>query len=168
MGLRLYLMRHAKSSWKNPVPDRERPLKKRGKRASETIGRALAERDVVFDKVVSSDAKRALETAKRVLKAMGKDPMPPLLLEPGLYGAGAEDIVRIIRRKGGGCQSILLVGHNPGISEAAVFLTAKGDFSWLPTGSVVGMEFPVAGWNEIAGGKGEVILALYPGKKGEK
>ncbi len=65
----VYLMRHAKSSWKNPLSDLERPLNGRGKKASKRVGRHLKKRGVKIDKIVSSGAKRAYETAKRVQKS---------------------------------------------------------------------------------------------------
>ena len=158
----LYLMRHAKSSWKEPLPDHERPLNKRGKRAAKAIGNALKEREIYPDRILASDARRARTTAKRVLKALGADHEIPLELIPALYEANGEEILEMVRSRGGTARRILLIGHNPAVSDTAVLLGGDSRFDWLPTGAVVGLEFPIDEWRDLEEGSGRVVLTLTP------
>ncbi|WP_456391979.1 SixA phosphatase family protein [Nitratifractor sp.] len=161
MHKRIYIMRHAKSSWKKPLPDRERPLNRRGKRAARLVGHALARRGIRFDLVLSSPARRARSTAKRVLKALGED--PGLLIEqPWLYGHAANEMLEALLRLDPRCNDVLIVGHNPEISELVVLLSGDRRYDWLPTGALVALEFPIEEWEELKGGAGKVLFTLYP------
>jgi phosphohistidine phosphatase len=82
----VYLLRHAKSSWKSGVPDHERPLATRGRRASKAICRHLREQGVEPELMLCSTARRARETLERI-EPLGS---PAVRLEPGLYGAGSD------------------------------------------------------------------------------
>ncbi|ADV46369.1 SixA phosphatase family protein [Nitratifractor salsuginis] len=161
MSKKLILMRHAKSSWKEPLPDQERPLNKRGKRAAKMIGKTLAEKGIIPDLILSSDAKRARATAKRVLKALDKEKID-LQLDPALYAADAREILREIEKTEDKIQTLMVVAHNPGISELAVMLSGEDAFSWLPTAAVVVLEIDGDSWREIAPGKAKVLLHLIP------
>ena len=158
----LYLMRHAKSSWKKPLPDHERPLNRRGKRAAERIGRELVRRRLFPELILASDAKRARATAKRLLRAFTAEAKPPLQLDPALYEADALTILEEIAATDEKIGDLLVIGHNPGISELAVLLTGDRSLEWLPTGAVIGMKIKGKGWKEIAPGDGELFLRLYP------
>ena len=161
MSKRLLLMRHAKSSWKEPLPDRERPLNKRGKRAARLIGEALAERGIIPDRILSSDAKRARATAKRVLKALPEN-RTLLQLDPALYAADAETILREIGQTDDQTETLLVIAHNPGISDLATLLSGDERLSWLPTAAVVVLEVSGDSWRESAPGKAKVLLRLFP------
>ena len=158
----LYLMRHAKSSWKKPLPDHERPLNRRGKRAAEQIGRELVRRRLFPELILASDAKRARATAKRLLRAFAPEKRPPLQLDPALYEADASTILEEIAATDDKIGDLLVIGHNPGISELAVLLTGDRSLEWLPTGALVGMKVRGKRWKEIAPGGGELFLRLYP------
>ena len=161
MAKTLYLMRHAKSSWKEPLPDHERPLNKRGKRAAKAIGKALKARGVRPDLILSSSALRADETAKRVAKKL--NPPPPIFSEEDLYEADEKQILSTLFVRGEEADSLLLIGHNPVLSDLAVSLSGIGRLEWLPTGAVVGLYWPEASsWEEIVNQKGEITLELYP------
>jgi phosphohistidine phosphatase len=161
MSKRLILMRHAKSSWKEPLPDRERPLNKRGKRAAKLIVEALAKRGIIPERILSSDAKRARATAKRVLKALPADRII-LQVDPALYAADAERILREIAEMDDRVETLLVIAHNPGISELATLLSGDKRFSWLPTAAVVVLEIERDSWRGIAPGKAKVLLRLFP------
>ena len=160
----LYLMRHAKSSWKKPLPDHERPLNRRGKRAAERIGRELVRRRLFPELILASDAKRARATAKRLRRAYAPETKPPLQLNPALYDAGALTILKEIAATDEKIDNLLVIGHNPGISELAVQLTGDRSLEWLPTGTVIGIKVRGRHWKEIAPGSGELFLRLYPRK----
>lgn len=161
MRKRLILMRHAKSSWKEPLPDHERPLNKRGKRAAKLIGKALAERGIIPNMILSSDAKRARATAKRVLKVLGEKGIG-LRLDPSLYEADARTILQEIEKTDDKIQSLMVVAHNPGISELAALLSGDSRFSWLPTAGVVVFEIEGDSWKGVAPEKAKVLLHLFP------
>jgi len=161
MSKTVYLMRHAKSSWKKPVSDRERPLNKRGKRAAFLIGEALSEKEVKIDRVFSSTARRARSTAKRVLRAMNR-PVELLTLDPALYQTDAKKLLERIKELEDRFDSVLIIGHNPAISDTAVLLSGESRFDWLPTAGVVGIRFEVESWRRIAPGEGKAVLELFP------
>jgi len=158
----LYLMRHAKSSWKNPLPDHERPLNRRGKEAALRIGREMVRRRFIPELILASDAKRARATAKRLLRAFAPEEKPSLLPDPALYDADASTILREITATDDAIDELMVIGHNPGISELAVLLTGDRSLEWLPTGAVVGMKIKGKRWKEIEAGDGELFLRLYP------
>ncbi len=158
---RIYLMRHAKSSWKEPLPDRERPLNKRGEKAAKRMGKYLRSRGEIPQLIVSSDAVRALATAKRLAKALG---IPPerIRVEHALYEADARRIVEVIRNLDPALSDVFLVAHNPGISDAAVELSGEERFDWLPTAAVVGLRFDIQEWREVGRLPGRVFLYATP------
>ena len=162
MQKRLYLMRHAKSSWKNPLPDHERPLNRRGKEAAVRIGRALVRQHFTPELILSSDAKRARATAKRVLRAFEPDHRPALRLDPALYDADASTILREIAATEDRIDNLMVIGHNPGISRLALLLTGDSSLEWLPTGAVIGIKIKEKTWKEIGTGNGKLFLRLSP------
>ncbi len=161
MSKKLYLMRHAKSSWREPLPDRERPLNRRGKRAAKRIGEALRQRGVTVDSMFSSDARRARSTAKRIRKAL-RAPREILRSVPELYDADASALLRFLHTLDDRWNEVLVVAHNPGISDLAVALSGDERFDWLPTGALVGLEFDLEHWSGLGGRKGRVVLVLKP------
>ena len=160
---KLYLMRHAKSSWKKPLPDHERPLKKRGRKAAKEMGKALKKAGIFPDLILSSDALRAKQTALLVAEELGL-PSEKIRLEPRLYEADLSQILHVIQNVENSVDSILLVAHNPGISEAAVALSREERFSWMKTAQIVGLAWDVEGWDRIEGKKGKVIFEAAPGR----
>ena len=85
---RLYLVRHAKSSWKDPdLDDFDRPLNKRGKRDAPLMGQKLRQADVRPDLIVSSPAKRAAKTAK-IMAGQIEYPVKKIIWDESLYAAG--------------------------------------------------------------------------------
>src|SRR4029079_744372 len=83
---RLILLRHAKSDWPD-VPDRDRPLAKRGRRDAPKIGRWLREHGYLPDTVICSDARRTRQTWDRVARELGGS--PSVTFEPRAYAASA-------------------------------------------------------------------------------
>jgi phosphohistidine phosphatase len=120
---RLYLLRHAKSSWKDErLDDHDRPLAPRGKRASKAIGRYLRDHDIEPELVLCSSAKRARQTLERLGPA-GVDAR----IERELYAAGAHDLLERLRAVPDGVASVMLVGHNPGMQQLALRLAGLDD-----------------------------------------
>ncbi len=160
----LYLMRHAKSSWKKALPDHERPLNRRGKKAAKQIGLELVHRGIVPDLILASDAKRARSTAKRLLRAFAQEARPPLQLDPAIYEADAREILQEIAQTDETVRNLMVIGHNPGISELTVMLTGDESLDWLPTGAVIGMKIEGKRWKDMGPGDGKLFLRLFPGE----
>lgn len=138
---RLYLLRHAKSSWKDPaLADHDRPLAPRGRRASKAIGRYLRDHDIEPELVLCSSAKRARQTLERLGPA-GLDAR----IEPELYGAGAHDLLARLRAVPEDVASVMLIGHNPGMEQLAFMLSGLDDK--FPTAALA--TFECSGWRTL-------------------
>lgn len=152
------LLRHAKSSWKNPaLDDRDRPLNKRGRRAAAEMGRWLADRGPTPDAILCSPARRTRETVERL--GLGAEPR----IVDAIYEATPSDLAAVLRAAEGG--RILLVGHNPAIAVLAEALAAAPPdhprFADYPTCALTVLRFdgpPAA----ITAGAGEVLDFVTP------
>jgi phosphohistidine phosphatase SixA len=112
MSKRLYLLRHAKSSWKQPeLADHDRPLASRGRRAAKAIARHLRERQIAPELVLCSTARRARETLERIEPALAT---AAVRREPQLYRASADVLFERLRTVPDDVASVMLIGHNPG------------------------------------------------------
>jgi phosphohistidine phosphatase len=120
---RLILLRHAKSDWPD-VPDRDRPLAKRGRRDAPVIGRWLRDHGYLPDEVVCSIARRTRQTWELVAPELGGS--PSVTFESRAYAASALTLLYLVRELPSRSASALLIGHNPGIAELASSL-ASGD-----------------------------------------
>ena len=122
---RLLLLRHAKTERPEPGErDRNRKLTKRGREDAPLIGAYMARHGLVPDLALVSPATRAEETWALVAKALPT--APKLVEEEGIYNAGRDKLIGIIR-KARDAHVLLVVGHNPGLHELAVSLIASGD-----------------------------------------
>lgn len=159
---RLFLIRHAKSSWDDAaLADRERPLNERGKRDAPKIGERLARREIKPDLILSSPAVRALTTAKIIagkLDYMRKH----IGVDDRLYAAQADDLLEIIHALDDHLQCVMIVGHNPELSELAQRLS--GEIDHLPTGAVVEFGFAAKSWAEIGACPVATVALDFPKK----
>lgn len=157
----LYLMRHGKSDWTDPDwTDKERPLKKRGRKAARCMGRFLEKAGQVPDLILASPAVRAAETA-RLLEAAFEAKVPGGVL-PELYGEPAEweSLKRGFPQK---AESVLLVGHNPFLEDLAAALVGAGPGGIrMATAAVVKISFDAADWTETKKGAGILEWSLTP------
>jgi phosphohistidine phosphatase len=132
------LLRHAKSDWPD-VPDRDRPLAKRGQRDAPVVGRWLHDQGYLPEIVICSAAARTRETWDLVAPELGGS--PSVTFEPRAYAAGALTLLYLVRELPAGCHAALLIGHNPGVSElASTMIEAAGD----GTPGAPGLRFPTA------------------------
>lgn len=157
----LLVVRHGKSSWDDPqLADRDRPLQKRGREAAPDMGQRLAARASVPERIVTSDAKRALETAELLAEGAGLRE-DAVVVEPQLYTGDAADVRTAIRRIGDAVARAAVVGHNPALHE---FLHTVSDLRLgkYPTAAVAHLRFPVEQWREIGAGAAEVVDYDYP------
>lgn len=120
----LILLRHAKSSWADPgQADHDRPLNGRGRRQTDAVARWLHARDAEPDLVLCSAARRTRETWERIQALLHWD--APVQVEPALYLAEAETLLEQVAAHGGAAGRVLVLGHNPGISQAAGALARR-------------------------------------------
>src|SRR5690348_14444773 len=113
----LYIVRHAKSSWDDPMlEDFDRPLNDRGKRDAPIMGRRLKEKDIHPSLILSSSAKRAFSTSKKIAKVIGysKDKIKTTV---DLFHASEEEILQAIQTLKDKHDSVMIIGHNPGLTE---------------------------------------------------
>jgi len=155
----LYLLRHAKSSWDDhSLPDFERPLNERGRRAAPFIGQLMRDRGLLPDVVFCSPARRAVETAKLVIEASGHD--RELNYDERIYEASPQRLSEVTRGIDDIYGSAMIVGHNPGIEGFIRFLT--GALEPMPTAAVAVLELSVDTWKDICEGCGCVAEVLRP------
>jgi phosphohistidine phosphatase len=144
----LYLLRHAKSSWKDPhLSDHQRPLNKRGKRDVPEMAGRLKARAVRPDLVISSDARRALDTAIPLVEGLGLDPSL-IRREPELYHATQGSILDIVRALEDRWQRVMIVGHNPGLNDFVNRYDPR-PIDNLPTAGIVELRFDIRRWRRI-------------------
>jgi len=158
---RLILIRHAKSSWKETgVPDFERPLNKRGKEDAPRMGRRLADRGYLPDLIISSPAKRAVSTVKRIAREIGI-PKQEMISDTRLYEALAPDMLRVIRGVDDQYGSVAICGHNPGLTDLCSLLSGRC-MENIPTCGVVVLVIDVQSWKDVSSGTGEITCFDYP------
>jgi phosphohistidine phosphatase len=162
---RLYLLRHAKSSWKDvSLADHDRPLAPRGGRASKSMARHLRDRGIEPDLVLCSTARRARETLDRIAPALGTTAIE---IEPGLYGASAHGLLGRLHDVPDEIESVMLIGHNPAMEELAIDLArpsaAASDLAAkFPTGALAVLTFTASTWRELGDGTAELVELVKP------
>lgn len=139
----LLLLRHAKSSWDNDsLADFDRPLNDRGRNDAPRMGKLLAQLDLIPDLIVSSSAKRAAATAKRVAAAAAYEGTIRYTRE--FYLADPETYLELARQVDDEVSRLMLVGHNPGIEELVSHL-AGGD-ERMPTAALACFHLAIDRW----------------------
>jgi phosphohistidine phosphatase len=155
----LYLLRHAKSSWKDEtLRDFDRPLKGRGRKAAEQIGQVLAEEKLTSPLVISSPAVRARETTELVLESAGLKVTPRF--EERIYEADVRTLLDLVRSIPDSSAVALMVGHNPGFENLLDYLT--GDNRHMSTAALAKIEFDTESWSEVSGESGRLELFVTP------
>lgn len=166
--LTLSLLRHAKSSWKNPaLPDRERPLNARGMADAPAMGRAMSQRGIDPELVLCSSAQRTVDTLALVLPELKIE--PDVVYDDALYHASPDDMLDMLRNIQPGARSVLLVGHNPEIQALALGLIGAGPKELrdrlaekFPTAGLVVINFTAGLWSSVDAGSGSLSLFLAP------
>ncbi len=160
---KLYLARHAKSSWKEPdLDDFDRPLNKRGKRDAPFIGQKLKEKNILPDMIISSPAKRAITTAKELASQMGF-PKDNIVLDENIYEASGGELLSIIQQVNDKHESLMLVGHNPAFTSLHNYL-ADQYIDNIPTCSIAFIDLNVDSWKEVEPNTGTLVDFEYPKK----
>jgi phosphohistidine phosphatase len=142
----LLLMRHAKSSWKNnKLPDKERPLNKRGEKDAPKMSELLCEKELYPQAILTSTALRCRLNASAFLTECCQE-LNLQALE-ALYMAEPPAIIDALKNMADGFERVMVIGHNPGLETLLQQLT--GEVESLPTASVAYLEIPVDHWNDI-------------------
>lgn len=159
MTRRLILMRHAKSSWGNPLlADHARPLNERGRRSAKALGHWLRKHDYLPDEVLCSSSARTRETLDRLaLKG-------PTRLLDSLYHASPATMFKELNRAKGAC--VLMLGHNPSIAGFATDLVSRAPdhprFDDYPTCATLVVDFDVNDWSDATKASGTPLAFVIP------
>jgi phosphohistidine phosphatase len=151
----LTLLRHAKSSWDDPIQrDFDRPLNAKGLRAARRVGQHLRDQGAHFDHVVASPAVRVIETLDGIWEGYGRTLKP--VWDRRIYLASAATLLEVVHDVPAEADSVLLVGHNPGLEDLVLILTPDdGDATRdtleekFPTAAVAVLGFKGA-WPDLA------------------
>ena len=166
---RLTLLRHAKSSWDDPVArDFDRPLNARGKRAARRMGRYIRDEQLDFDHLISSPAVRCTETLDRLWEGLGRE--IEAAWDRRVYLASAATLMDVIHDAPDTAQSLLVCGHNPGFEDLILSLIPDraGDplrdavETKFPTAALAEIRFDVDAWGEVRSASGVLTRFVRP------
>jgi phosphohistidine phosphatase len=162
----VYLLRHAKSSWKDDsAADRDRPLAGRGRRAAKAMAGYLEAEQIRPDLVLCSPALRTRETLQRVAGAFGD--RVEARFDEALYGASEPELLARLKALPEEVGSVMLIGHNPGLEELALALASDGEGlarmrAKYPTAALATIDLPAERWSVIERGSGELVGYVRP------
>lgn len=155
---KLFLVRHAKSSRDDAaLPDKDRSLAGRGRRDAPEMGKRLAQRGVKPDLIVSSPALRARLTAELIARKLDYK-LKHLAVDDRLYGGGPDGLLDAIHEINDKVRSVMLVGHNPELTELAHRLSSE--ITHLPTCAVAEFTFDEKSWSGV-GPAGHPTVELF-------
>ena len=155
----LIIVRHCKSSWADlSLSDFDRPLNKRGNIDGELMSNYLREKEKKIDKLILSTSKRTRLTSKYFTEKIHFDSISYL---DELYHASYLDIINIISKVENNFNSIMVIGHNPGLTELINQYTIMNIYN-LPTTGVVKVEFKGDKWDRITENKGIIVYKKFP------
>jgi len=160
---RLLLLRHAKAvPATDPLADEARPLAERGERDAQKIGARMQQHRLRPGLILASPAARALHTARLVADALAYR-RDDIALEQRLYLAPPATIAAVIGAQSAAVETLLVVGHNPGLSELVHELLRTFDVDDLPTGGVVGLDYAHASaWAHVAASPATLVYYDFP------
>lgn len=168
---RLVVLRHAKSAWPEDVPDELRPLAARGRRDAPAAGRALAASDCLPDLAVCSTAVRTRQTWELAAGQWGTP--PPVRYDSRVYAAGVPELMEVVRGVPAEVETLLLVGHNPGLAELVLALAGEGLDDTLeqvrakfPTSAIAVLAWHGTEWTAL--GPGTALLTEVTVARGRK
>jgi phosphohistidine phosphatase len=163
---RLILLRHAKSSWDDTgLADEDRPLAGRGLRDAPRMGERLAKHGAKPDLLLTSPAVRARRTAELVASAL-EQPGIVIRREPRLYLASPGELLDVISTVDDAVEELMLVGHNPGLTDFINKLLPELRLHNLPTAGVVAVNCDTDSWSRISAAGFRLRFYDYPKKAG--
>jgi phosphohistidine phosphatase len=147
---RLTLMRHADAQWKDSeVDDFARPLNRRGHSEAESMARRLIELGLSPDLIITSSARRAAQTAEIIAHELSLLPRT-IRYEEALYLGGVQEILKLVKTIGPRVAHLMIIGHNPGISEAAHVLVPSREAGGLAPAALSSITFDTEQWSTVA------------------
>jgi phosphohistidine phosphatase len=161
MSRELIILRHAKSAWDTDAPtDFERPLAKRGMKATPRVGRFLLSQQLVPDYIVSSPAERARQTVLGVCEQLGIG-AGQVNWDSRIYGGSAGTLVNVLEECPHNAERVLIAGHNPGLEYLLLYLCGRnvplpGDGKLLPTAAVAHLEIAPE-WSSLERGAARLL-----------
>lgn len=156
---RLFVMRHAKSSWDHPgLTDFERPLNDRGLKAAAFMGTYLAKNDLMPQQIISSPAVRAKQTAAIFGENAGL--ATDIVFDKRIYEASYADLIAALAAIDATTASAMLVGHNPGVEELISGLTDEN--ARMTTACVTVIDLEIEEWSKAGEVLGTLITVLRP------
>ena len=159
----IYLVRHAKSSWKDKLlSDRQRPLNKRGKENAPVMAERLRARGGQPDLIISSPAKRARMTAKKLAAGIGYD-FEQLATDERLYFHDMEGVLEVIQDTPESAQSVMVVGHNPDMTELLNLLAGHVTGN-MPTCAIATLSIK-GKWQDVRLGMADLVDYDFPKKE---
>ena len=145
----LYLVRHAKSSWSDAsLADRDRPLNKRGRRSAPDMGKRLAVKGHQPELIISSPARRAFSTAKKIAKELAFD-KSEIVTDESLYFSGTHSMVNLLEGLDDRYQKVMIVGHNPAMTSLLNILS-DSSVDNMPTCAIAVIDFDMASWSGMS------------------
>ena len=159
----IYLVRHAKSSWKYPdLDDFERPLNKRGRKSAPFMGTVLKKLKVAPDLIISSPANRASMTARIIADKIGY-PLEKIRYSESMYEFSANALIDVVKHLDEVVNKAMLVGHNPALTELSNYI---GDqpISNIPTSGVFCADLDIPSWAKISDHCGKLKFFEFPKK----
>lgn len=160
--LRLTLLRHAKTEPQySGQKDWDRALEARGERDAAEMARRLKERKLKPERILTSPALRAVGTTSIVARILGVAP-GNVLRDERLYLASARALLCVIQELGGAAGHLMVVGHNPGISEFGDQIGAQRRLDHMPTCAVYTLRFDIQDWSELIWASGVDAEFDYP------
>ncbi|MDD5580350.1 MAG: histidine phosphatase family protein [Methylobacter sp.] len=163
MSRELWLLRHGKSDREVAVDDFDRPLKKKGKRATERVGDWMKQQNLIPDLVISSPAERAIATAKTVCKALGLTGQS-IQEDKRIYAQGLERLKTVLAECPMQPMRVLIVGHNPELEELLVYLAGESNVpdvdKLLPTAALARLAMP-DDWTSLDAGSAQLLAIIY-------
>lgn len=157
----LFILRHAKSSHDDPrLHDHDRPLAKRGRKATKKMARLLDQEGLWPDLILCSTAERAEQTAKRVINASDGGFQGRIRFVGDLYAFDAGSYVEVLRELKDGPDRVMIVGHNPGLESLIHFLS--GEWHRFPTAALARLELDIDDWPRLDHDTGRVSGLWLP------
>jgi len=163
----LYLMRHAKSSRDNEtLADFDRPLSKSGKLDAAVTGQLMFQKGVLPEEIFSSSAERSLETARYFCPEINFS-YEKVKRKTNLYAASPRDMLAVIKGIPETVQSVLLLGHNPGLTDLLNYLTGLL-IGKIPTSGIVELLYSRNSWMDIEISSCQIGFWEHPKKYAER
>jgi phosphohistidine phosphatase len=160
--LRLTLIRHAKTEPARPgQEDWDRVLEPRGQRDAPEMARRLKQITPKVDRVLSSPAVRAITTATIMTRELGVSAQK-VQQDERLYLASPKDMLAVIRELGERSRHLMVVGHNPGMTEFADKISSERGIDNMPTCAIYTLQFEIAAWSELEWDSGVDAELDYP------